>query len=432
MRGCVLGMTSRPAHTRDDEVFAVEARTLANGLCIVHVPMPTMPSVAVNVFVGAGSRHERTGQEGAAHLVEHMLFKGTYRRPSASQLSQTLDAVGGVLNAATDKDLTTYWAKVAKEHLSLAIDCLSDMLLCSRVTTSDVTKEKGVVIEELRMLADDPQDRVHVLAEEVLWPDQPVGREIAGTPDTVARLSRADVRGFMREHYGPNNAVVGVAGGVGLEDVTDLLARHFDGWEPVTPEVPTPARVIPDGARHFVECKRAEQVQVCVVFQGVARRHPDRPALDVLATLLGGGTSSRLFRMLRDELGLAYDVHAYTGSFVIYVGVEEGKVIRALSAITNEINRLSRRRVPEAELDRTKRFMRGRLWLALEEPQAVASWFGAQQIVQDEMLSPEQVVDETSAVSTDDLRRLTRTILAPDVARLAVVGPIDPVDLPWP
>lgn len=425
-----------PIRGEIDHGFERQQCTLPNGLRIVCIPMPAIHSVAMMLFVGLGSRYEPRERAGAAHLIEHMLFKGTSRRPTAAQIAQTLDAVGGILNASTDKELTTYWAKVAREHAGLALDLIADMVRNSRMTPSDVTKEKQVVVEELRMLADDPQDRVHVLVEEALWPDQPVGREIAGTVESVSGLGRKVLRDYVTGYYGPNNAVLSVAGGITLDEIVELSVPHLGDWARVQPALPREALSSMDGNQVLIEHKTSEQVQVCIAFPGLPRSHPDRAALDVLSTLLGGGGSSRLFARLRDRLGLAYDVHAYTtylsdaGSFVVYAGAEANKVDRVLEAIMMEIEAVRRRRVPETELQRTKDFMRGRLWLGLEDPQAVANWFGAQEMLQHDVVTPEQAADAFDAVSADELRRVARDVLKTDVARLVVVGSVEDVRLP--
>lgn len=409
--------------------------TLENGLRIVHIPMPVMRSVTLAIFVGVGSRHESAQQAGIAHLIEHMLFKGTARRPRAADISETLDSVGGILNASTDKEVTLYWAKVAREHLPLAVDLLADMLRCSRLTPTDLTKEKSVVLEELNMLTDDPQEWVHVLADEALWPRQGAGREVAGTRASVQALRRRDLVAHLNRYYGANNAVISLAGGVDLEEALRVIREYFGDWTQAAPEAPAPA-YIPDGApRLRMDHKPTEQVNLCLAFPGFSRYHPDRWALDVLCTILGGGTSSRLFLRLRERLGLAYDIHAYsthlsdTGSIVVYAGVDRQKTEPALGAIFQEVDRLQRRRVSDDELRKAKQYLRGRLWLGLEDTYAVAHWFGAQEILEHDVVTPAEAADATDAVSAADLLRVARTYLQPELSRLAAVGPVSDLAL---
>jgi predicted Zn-dependent peptidase len=391
--------------------------------------MPQMQSASIVIYVGVGSRHESDQDAGTCHLVEHMLFKGTERRPKARDLSEAIESVGGVLNASTDKELTVYWSKTAREHLPVALDLLSDMLLRSRLRPSDLAREKNIVAEELSMLADDPQDWIHVLTDEVMWPHQALGREVAGTKNSVSRLTRRTLCRYLESYYGANNAVVSVAGGIDPEAAVELVQQYFAEWRAVTPG-PPPAAFVPDaGPRYRLERKPNEHVNMCVAFPGISREHPDRWALDVLCTILGGGTSSRLFVEMRERLGLVYDVHMYTvhfsetGSIVIYAGMDPAQSFRGLRAIMREVDRVRSRGISPAELARAQQFFRGRLALGLEDTHSVASWFGAQQMLQHEIITPEQATSAVDAVSAADVRRVARGYLRPDLARLTAIGP---------
>jgi predicted Zn-dependent peptidase len=403
---------------------------LPNGLRVVHVPMPAMGSVTVAVFVGLGSRYEPSEEAGSSHLIEHMLFKGTERRRSAAEISATLESVGGILNASTDKEATVYWAKVASKHIELAVDLLADMLRNSRLSPAEVAKEKRVILEELNMLYDDPQDWVHVLADELLWPGHPVGREVAGTRETVATIPRKTLRRYLDGYYGPNNSVVCVAGGVGRDEAASLISAKFGDWNPVPAPPPAETPETMPGRRTRIEQKAIEQVNICISYPGTARAHPDRWALDVLCTALGGSSSSRLFVHLRERLGLAYDVHAYanslsdTGSITVYAGTEQGKSERVVDGILGQVDRLRQRSISAVELHKVKQYLRGRLWLGLEDSSAVASWFGGHELLHREVITPEQVADAVDAVTAADVRRAARTYLAPEDARLAAVGPV--------
>lgn len=404
--------------------------TLSNGLTLIQTPMAAVHSVSIAIFVGLGSRYETAGTAGVSHMLEHMMFKGTKRRPRAADISDALDSVGGVLNASTDKEVTVYWAKVAAEHLPLAIDLLSDMLLHSRVSPSDLAREKGVVLEELGMLADDPQDWVHVLADEVLWPHQPLGWEVAGTRDSVAGLRTRELRAYLDTYYGVGNVVISVAGGIELDETAARFEEYFGGWRSATAPSPPPAWVPDAGPRSRIEYKPTEQVNLCLVYPSVARDHPDRWPLEVLGIILGGGTSSRLFLQLREKQALAYDIHAYTthfsdtGAMIVYAGTEGGKAPRVLEGVFREIDRFQRRRVPAAELRKAQQYFRGRLWLGLEDTQSVASWFGGQEMLQRDVMGPEGAARAVDSVTPDDLLRVARTYLTPEQARLAAVGPV--------
>lgn len=402
---------------------------LPNGLRLVHCAMPSMHSVAVEIFVGFGSRYEHQSKAGVAHVIEHMLFKGTARRQRPTDISETLDAVGGVLNASTDKEATVYWAKTAREDVSLAVDLLADMLQHSRLVPFDLSREKAVICEELSMLADDPQDWVHVLTDDVLWPRQPIGREIAGTRVSVSSLRRADLLEHLERFYGPNNTVISIAGGISLAEAREQVEDAFADWAPVEAGNPIPAMPgVAPGPR--LEPKPIEQLHVCLAYPAISRAHPDRFGLELLSNILGGGASSRLFVQLREKHGLAYDTHAYTtqvsdaGALVAYAAGEPAKGGKLLADLYREIDRLCTHRVRPRELANAKQYFRGRLFLGLEDTQAVAGWFGSQELLEGRLVEPQDVADSVDAVTADDLLRLAQTYLDPAQSRLVAVGPV--------
>lgn len=415
-----------------------EVELLPDGLRFLHVPMPTARSVSVGLFVGVGSRYEAGEEAGVSHLLEHMMFKGTARRPQRGAISAAIDGIGGVQNAGTDKETTTFWVKVASEHAPLAVDLLADMVRHSLLRARDIRTEKSVILEELGMAADDPQDRVYVLGDELLWPGQPLGREIAGTPESVAGLTARHGRAHLARYYGSNNAVVSIAGGIAREEARDLVCRWFDGWEPVAAPRPVAGSVSADGARFEVDVRETEQTNLCLLFPGVAQRHPDRWALEVLLTILGGTGSSRLFQSLRDRDGLVYETHAYsahysdTGALGVYIGTDPAKLARAVGAAGRELRKIVRHGVTAGEIDLARRYYRGRLWLGLEDTAAVASWFGGQAILHHEVMSPDEAVAAVDAVTADDVQRVATRYLQPDEVRVSAVGAgVDETVLEW-
>jgi predicted Zn-dependent peptidase len=280
------------------------------------------------------------------------------------------------------------------------------------------------------MLLDDPQDWVHVLADEVMWPRQPIGREIAGTRESVRDIERSDLRRYLDLYYGANNAVVSVAGGVDLGSVTELAEQSFGEWATVAAPAPQPATVAEAAPRRQLRWRNAEQVNLCLGFPGASRASDERWPLAILTDVLGGGPSSRLFLRLRERLGLAYDVQAYsahfsdTGSVTICAGVDPANVDRVLDSIQLEIDRLQTRRVPPGEMRRVKQGFRGRLWLGLEDTHSVAGWFGVQEVLDETAVLPEDVAHVVDDVSTDDILRVARTYLRPERSRLTAVGPL--------
>lgn len=403
---------------------------LSNGLPLLVVPMPWLRSVSIALFVNVGSRYETARTAGISHLTEHMLFKGTRARPRARDITVELESVGGILNASTDKEVTLFWAKASAEHLPRSMEVISDMLRNSVIRPSDVSRERQVIAEELRMIADDPQDWVYVLADEALWPGHPYGREIAGSQETVATFRRRHVLEHLARYYGPNNAVLALAGGVDILRAEELAEEHFSSWQRSTPSPPEPAPPFAAAGSWLLQDKPFEQLNVCLAFPGVARGHFDRAPLEVLTTILGGGASSRLFEQLRERRGLAYDVGAATahyrdtGSVIVSFGTEPRKGAPALECCVDEIERLERRRVSDRELQQAKQFFRGRLWLALEDTNSVAGWFGAQEMLQDRVITPEEAIALVDRVTADDVRRVARSYLQPESMRVAAVGPV--------
>lgn len=405
-----------------------EKTTLPNGLRIVTATLPHTRSVSVNLFVGAGSRYERDEEAGISHFVEHMLFKGTARRPTPREIAETIEGVGGVMNAATDKELTVYWCKVPSAHFERALDVLADNLHHSLLQPEEIEKERAVIIEELHMVQDTPSDLVGVLIDEVLWPAQPLGRDIAGRDETVRAISREDLRAYLARQYVPANTVLAVAGQVTHAQVVAAAERLLGDWPAGRFGTWFPARDGQCAPRVGLRTKRTEQVHLCLGVPGLSAVHPDRYALDVLNTILGEGMSSRLFLEVRERRGLAYDVHSYvahfqdTGAVVIAAGVDPRKLAATVGAVLDELDRL-KAGVPEEELHKAREFIKGRLHLRLEDTRAVASWLGAQELLRQEILTVDEVTRLLDQITVDDLRRVAEAVFRRDRLNLAVVGP---------
>ncbi|MHB0868704.1 MAG: M16 family metallopeptidase [Chloroflexota bacterium] len=403
-------------------------RVLDNGLRVVATPMPHTRSASISVFVNAGSRYEGDLIAGISHFVEHMLFKGTNHRSTPKEISEAIEGVGGVLNAATDKELTVYWAKVPAQHLELASDVLSDNLLNSRLDPVDIEREREVIVEELSMVNDSPTDLVNMMIDEVVWPAQPLGRDTAGTRESVARISREDLLRYMAGQYGPLSTVVAIAGQITLEQVEEITNRHFGHWSSPATGSWFPAIDGQSGPRVSLKSKRTEQANLCLAVQGLPSEHPDRYAQDVMNTILGEGMSSRLFLQIREKLGLAYDVHSYvnhfrdTGSQVVFAGVDTRKANQTVQAILEEMAKL-RQDIPEEELTRAKESMKGRLQLRLEDTRSVASWTGAQELLRNTIMTVDEAIQVIDSVTSEDIRRVACHLFARDRLNLAVVGP---------
>ena len=403
--------------------------TLDNGLRIVTAAMPHTQSVSLSVFVGAGSRHETEAESGISHFIEHLSFRGTQRRPTPQEISKAIEGVGGIINAGTDRELTVYWCKVARKHFDLALDVLADMLLHSRFDAEDIAKESQIITEEISMGKDSPVQYVNTLIDELLWPHHPLGRDIAGSKESVAAMTRDMMFGYMNGHYLPAGTVIAVAGNVRHQETVEAVSRVLGGWTgPLSRAECSPYKE-GQAPRLKVEARDTEQAHLCLALPGLAHLHPRRFALDLLNVILGEGMSSRLFSEIRDKLGLAYSIHSYvehlldTGSMVIYAGVEPRRLPEAVTAILGQLAQL-KEGVPQSELDKAKEQSKGRLLLRMEDSRSVAGWIGGQEVLTERILSVEQVLSIIDAITVDDLGKLAGELLVARQLRLAVVGPV--------
>ena len=404
--------------------------TLDNGLRVVTDSMPQTRSASICIFIGAGSRYETNTAGGISHFVEHILFRGTAKRPTSCDISAEIEGVGGTLNAATDRETTVYWCKVPQPHFDLGLDVLSDMLLNSRLDPGDVEKERTVIIEEINMSYDAPSSRVGLLIDELLWRGHPLGRDIAGTKDTVTGISRDDLASFMAQRYRPTRAVVSIAGNVEHAEAVKAVQKQLGHWtNPGQGKSFKPYAEKP-GLRLKVEHRDIEQTHVCLALPGLSIFDSRHYILDLMNVILGEGMSCRLFTQVRDKLGLAYSIHSYTehltdtGALTIYAGVDTRKLELALDAIVQELDRLRDEIIPESELTKAKELAKGHLLLRLEDSRNVAGWQGGQEIIKGEILSIDQVVEKIDGITTDAIGKLAAELIRPERFRLAIVGPV--------
>lgn len=377
---------------------------------------------------GGGSRLEDERLAGVSHFIEHLYFKGTRRRASSKEIADAIEGVGGFINASTDKELTAYWARVPSEHLELGLDVLFDIVSNSKLDPDDLERERMVILEELRMYQDQPQDFVQNLFEELIWPDHPLGRDIAGTEQSVAQITRDDILEYADSHYRLPNLVIGVAGVVDENaaraaiDPRLTLNPEVDGQ--VLPATPAPLA----GPRVVVRRRQTEQAHICVGMRAMSYQDPDRYALDLLNTVLGEGMSSRLFLNIRERLGLAYDVHSFTqkhrdtGYLGVYIGVEPKKAVDAVNAVMTELRSLCEHEVAPDEIARAKEFTKGRLRLELETTNGVAFWLTYQELLFGEIKTIEEELELVDAVTAGDVKRVANQVLNA-AAQMAVIGP---------
>jgi len=402
---------------------------LGNGLRVITSAMPHSHSICLVILVGAGSCYESKEEAGISHFAEHLFFKGTQRRPSFKEITEAIEGVGGIINAGTDKEVTIFWCKVASPHFPVALDVLSDLLLNSRLDQKEMERERRIIIEEMNMNLDIPQQRVNALIDELLWPEQPLGREVIGYKQTVSSITREQLKNHIAHRYMPNNTVVSVAGNIQHEEALAQIDSVFHEWTAGQLTTGYTASDSQTEPRLRIEPKDIEQAHLCLAVHGVSHFHPRRFVLDLLNTVLGGGMSSRLFTEIRERRGLAYDIHSYTehflnsGSFAVYAGVDPQKVETTVSAVLEEIAQI-KQGVTADELTRAKELSKGRLYLRLEDSRNVALWCGSQELLLQQILSIEDVIAIVDAITIGELKDVAGEILTDSGLNLAVTGPI--------
>lgn len=397
--------------------------------------MPHARSVSVALFVGVGSRHETAAEAGLSHMVEHLVFKGTRGYPQAGALSEAIEACGGTVNASTDRELTVYSARVPRSRADRAFEVVAELALRPLLRPGDLVAEKPVVVDEIRAYVDSPSDHVFALFDELLFGDHPLGREIAGTPGSVRRTTHADVERHWRQWYRPEHMVLAVAGAIDHATVRRTARAWFERGAPAHRPVrgngigaaPAPAPS-PAGAVR-VAFRRLSQGNLCLGMPGVSRTHPDRWALDLLTAVLGDGMSSRLFVELRERRSLAYDIGTFAASYAdcgtvgIHAGFDPSQADAIITAALEQLERVVQEPVPLAELERARAYTRGRIELRLDESSAVAAWIGTGESLLPRILTVDEVVERLEAVTSEDLLRVARRYLRPDLARVVLLGP---------
>ncbi len=403
--------------------------TLDNGLRIVTANMPHTHAVCIGIYIGTGSRYEAEQEAGISHFIEHLLFRGTEKRPTPKQISETIEGVGGILNGGTDKELTVYWSKVAQPHFPLALDVLADILLHSKFDPEDIAKERQIIIEEINMTKDSPAQQVDILIDELLWPDHPLGRDVAGTKKSVNAITRDVMFDYLAHRYLPDNTVITIAGNIQHQEMVDAVSQTLGHWANPEPCSEYSAYTEQRNPRLRVETRDTEQVHLCLALPGLSLFHPKRFTLDLLNVILGAGMSSRLFTEIRDRLGLAYQIHSYvdhlldSGSVTIYAGVETKNLRVAITAILEQLSQL-KESVPESELTKAKELSKGRLLLRMEDSRNVASWMGGQEILTGNILSVDEITSIIDAITVEELKQIARELLVGSQLRMAVVGPV--------
>jgi len=404
----------------------VIAETLPSGLRLVTEAMPHVRSVSVGVWLARGSRHESDAESGVAHFVEHMLFKGTTTR-SAQVIAQTIDSIGGQLDAFTAKEYAGYYIKVLDEHLDVAIDLLSDMVLHPALASDDVAKEQSVILEEIKMVEDAPDDLVHELFARQFWPMHPLGRPILGTPETVASFTSSVLREYFSHTYTAPNLLVVAAGHLEHSNLRDLVTRAFVDLTAIAARDETAPPAATRGVAQRI--KEIEQSHLCLGTPAYRQAHSDRHALYVLNTILGGSMSSRLFQHIREERGLAYAVfsnlttYSDAGMVTIYAGCASDKVSEVIDLSIAELRELRAQAVPADELTRAKDHLKGSLMLNLESTSSRMAHLARQYIYFGRHYSLDEMLSSIDAVTAGDVQRIANDLFQDQGLAATVVGP---------
>lgn len=407
---------------------------LDNGLRLLMEPMASVRSAAVGVWVDVGSRDEGPGEEGISHFLEHMFFKGTKRR-SAQALAREIDVLGGELNAFTSRETTTFYTKALDEHLPRALELLGEIFLDSTFARAELEREKQVVLEEIKMVEDDPEEFIYDLHTDYVWRNHPLGRPILGEVRTIQGLTRRQVTGFLARHYHPAKTVIAVAGRFDPSTVGDLIAGTFTRFRG-TERAPT--RRTPPKTRGGILLKRKalEQVHICLGAEGLSQMHEDRYGLHLLNAVLGGSVSSRLFQEVRERRGLAYSIYSSiasyhdAGLFSIYAATRPDAASRVISLCLRECRALRRRAVSAPELLRAKDHLKGSLILGLEGTYSRMSRLAKDELYGGRRVSIPEMLQGIDRVTPDDVRRVADACLDPERMALTVLGPMQRRDLP--
>jgi len=413
-------MTSLPTEN-------VQITTLSNGLRVVTESVPYVRSASVGLFIGVGSRDEDNPISGISHFIEHMLFKGTARR-TAHQIADEIESRGGHLNAWTDKEMTTYQSRVLAEDTPLAVDILSDMLLHSALDPDEMTREKSVVIEEIKMYEDSPEDKVHEVFEETLWRNHPLGRAIIGTEQSVSALTREDLTAYILTRYVPDRIVVAATGNVDHAEVVELAGKTISlaqaGGLTVSHKGPKPS-----GKSKQLRKRDTEQVNFCLGSRGYSKQSPERYAASILNNVLGGNMSSRLFQEIREKRGLAYSIGSYTrayrdaGTFCVYGGTSPTTYDQVIELTRTETARVKREGFTVDELTKAKTQVRGALVLGLESMSSRMNRYGESLLAHGRIIPLEEVLDMYDAVDNDSIRAVADYVFNDDLMTLTAIGP---------
>jgi len=406
---------------------------LPNGLTLLTETMKDMRSVAMGIVVGAGSGLEEDKQAGISHFVEHMAFKGTKKR-TAFQIASELDAVGGKMNAFTSKELTTYYAVVLDKHLDVATDVLSDIFLNSVYDAKEMELEKGVIVEEIKMYEDTPDELIHDMFTEVIYHGHPLGRPTIGSESTVRSITRDDILNYQKKLYTPDNTIIALAGNIEHEDAIKAIEPSFSKMTGKRPKAGKAIPTIKKDSRF--RYKKTEQVHICLGTSGPSQRDEDRYTFSILDTILGGSMSSRLFQEIREKRGLAYSIYGYNaalkdaGLYIVYAGTSKKTFRQVIDLSIEELRKIKKSGLTKDELERGREHLKGSLVLGLESTSSRMSWLARSWFYYDRVLTIDEIFKEIDKVTLDDIISVANKYLKEDDLTLTVIGDLKEGELP--
>ncbi|MDI6602868.1 MAG: pitrilysin family protein [Patescibacteria group bacterium] len=408
--------------------------TLKNGLRIITVPQKNTQAVTVLVLVGTGSKYEKKEINGISHFLEHMFFKGTRKRPNLQAVSEALDKIGGIYNAFTSEEYTGYFAKVEASHFDLALDWVSDIFLNSTLPEKEIEKERGVIIEEINMYYDVPMSYLQILWQALLYGDQPAGWPVAGTKESVSKISRQDLINYLKTQYVAQNTLICLAGKFEESSAIKKVKKYFleIGFEKPKEKL----KVIEKQTKPnlILHTRETDQTHLCIGVRGYNLFHPQKYTLELLGTILGGMFSSRLSLIIRGKLGIAYyistSVEADTdaGYLVTQAGIDNKNIEKAISVILKEYQKISQKRISKDELKKAKDYTKGKMALILETSDVQASFYGLQELLKKEILTPEEIYKKFDKITENDILKVAKDIFRPEKLNLALIGPFKEKD----
>ncbi|HHW32378.1 MAG TPA: insulinase family protein [Clostridiaceae bacterium] len=402
--------------------------TLDNGVRVVLEKIPYVRSVSLGIWVGAGSRNESPGNNGISHFIEHMLFKGTTNR-TAKEIAESIDSIGGQINAFTGKECTCYYTKTLDTHVNIGIDILSDMFFNSKFSPEDIEIEKNIVFEEINMYEDSPEELVHDILSETVWHGNSLGFPILGNVGSLRKINRESIHEYMKINYTPKNTVISVAGNYEEEILLDLIKERFDHWKVENDRVPDfeDVKFIKDAR---IKEKDTEQVHICLAFEGIEQGNDNLYSLLAINNVLGGGMSSRLFQKIREEMGLVYSIYSYpssyknAGLFTVYAGMNPDKLEEVLCRIKDEIKAFKAQGITRDQLEKSKEQLKGSFILSLESTSSRMNSIGKSELMLNKIYTPDEVLDKIDKITMESVHQIIDQVFDMDNIGFSAVGNI--------